>query len=172
MARRVLTALGIAAGLMLAALVAGAAYTALKAPLATTPNSNLNPDNCSPGPCVNLSGYTLWISNVRVQNDIVRMTVKFQNSSVATYASPDDLQLIDAGRRTSIPITGVTGCNTFARHEFSGGEIFGPLNVGFRGSNAPPPLLLPRTPDLGPFFCGADPHIWPARALGAGRGRW
>jgi len=50
MARRVLTALGIAAGLMLAALVAGAAYTALKAPLATTPNSNLNPDNCSPGP--------------------------------------------------------------------------------------------------------------------------
>ena len=132
MARRVLTALGIAAGLMLAALVAGAAYTALKAPLATTPNSNLNPDNCSPGPCVNLSGYTLWISNVRVQNDIVRMTVKFQNSSVATYASPDDLQLIDAGRRTSIPITGVTGCNTFARHEFSGGKVFGPTDLFLR----------------------------------------
>jgi len=164
MARRVLTALGIAAGLMLAALVAGAAYTALKAPLATTPNSNLNPDNCSPGPCVNLSGYTLWISNVRVQNDIVRMTVKFQNSSVATYASPDDLQLIDAGRRTSIPITGVTGCNTFARHEFSGGKVFGPISICFRVSNATPPFILHWTPDLGTFCCQQDLTIWPTSA--------
>src|SRR5204863_3048322 len=112
----------------------------------TTPNSNLNPDNCSPGPCVNLSGYTLWISNVRVQNDIVRMTVKFQNSSVATYASPDDLQLIDAGRRTSIPITGVTGCNTFARHEFSGGKVSATINVCFRASTARPACILHSTP--------------------------
>src|SRR2546429_7842017 len=151
MARRVLTALGIAAGLMLAALVAGAAYTALKAPLATTPNSNLNPDNCSPGPCVNLRGYTMWISNVKVQNDLVRMTVKFQNSSVSTHASPEDLQLIDAARRTSIPITGVTGCNTFARHEFSGGEIFRPPHPGFTGRAATPPPFPPPSPGLGPF---------------------
>src|SRR5256714_14612398 len=97
MPRRLFTALGIAAGLIVAALVLGAAYTALKAPLSTTANSNLNPDNCSPGPCVNVRGYTLWISKVRVQNDIVRMTVKFQNSGVSTPGSPEDLQPIDSG---------------------------------------------------------------------------
>src|SRR5947199_250658 len=113
----------------------------------------VTPDNCCPGPCVKRSGYTLWISNVRGQNDIVRMTVKCQNSSVATYASRDDLQLIDAGRRTSIPITGVTECNTFARHEFSGGKVFGPINICFRVSNATPPFILHWTPDLGTFCC-------------------
>src|SRR2546429_7509577 len=164
MPRRILTAIGIAVGLVVAALVAGAAYSALKAPLATTPNSNLNPDNCAPGPCVNLNGYTLWISNVRVQNDLVHMTVKFQNSSVATHASPEDLQLIDAGRRTSIPITGVTGCSTFARHEFSGGEIFGPLNVCLPGRHAPPPLIPHRAPHPGTVCCGQDITICPTRA--------
>src|SRR6266508_2399611 len=95
MARRLLTVLGVFVGLIVAALVAGAAYAALKAPLSTAPNSNLNPENCSPGPCASLNGYTLWGSKVRVQNDIVHMTVKFQNSSAATHASPDDLHLID-----------------------------------------------------------------------------
>src|ERR1051326_1838812 len=112
MARRALTAIGVVAGLIVAALVAGAAYTALKAPLSTAPNSNLNPENCAPGPCANVNGYVLWISNVSVRNDLVHMTVKFQNSSAATHASPDDLQLIDADRRASTPVTGVSGCST------------------------------------------------------------
>ena len=88
MARRLLTLFGVFAGLIAAALVAGGAYMALKAPLATQPNSNLQPENCSPGPCADINGYTIWISNVRVTNDVVRMTVKFQNSSAATHASP------------------------------------------------------------------------------------
>jgi hypothetical protein len=161
MARRVLTALGIVAGLMVAALVAGAAYSALKAPLSTTPNSNLNPENCSPGPCANVRGFTLWISKVRVQNDLVRMTVKFQNSSAATHVAPEDLQLIDAGRRTSIPVTNATGCNTFARHEFSGGAVFGPIDICFRVSNSTPPFIFHWTPDLGTFCCEQDITIWP-----------
>src|SRR6266480_7846365 len=160
MPRRVLTAIGIAVGLVVAALVAGAAYSALKAPLATTPNSNLNPDNCAPGPCVNLNGYTLWISNVRVQNDLVHMTVKFQNSSVATHASPEDLQLIDAGRRTSIPIADATGCKSFTRHDFNQGALYGPVDICFRVSNANPPFILHWTPDIGPFCCEKDVTIW------------
>jgi hypothetical protein len=161
MPRRVLTALGIVAGLIVAALVAGAAYSALKAPLSTTPNSNLNPENCSPGPCANVKDFTLWISKVRVQNDLVRMTVKFQNSSVATHVAPEDLQLIDAGRRTSTPISNVTGCNTFARHEFSGGAVFGPIDICFRVSNSTPPFIFHWTPDLGTFCCEQDITIWP-----------
>src|SRR5437867_2684501 len=120
MTRRVLTSLGVVVGLIVAALVAGAAYSALKAPLATSSNSNLNPENCSPGPCAEVNGYTLWVSKVRVTNDIVHLTVKFQNSSAATHASPEDLNLIDSGRRSSIPIANIAGCKTFTRHDFSG----------------------------------------------------
>ena len=161
MARRALTALGVVVGLMVAALVAGAAYSALKAPLTTTPNSNLNPDNCSPGPCADVKGFTLWISKVRVQNDLVRMTVKFQNSSVATHVAPEDLQLIDAGRRTSTPISNVTGCKAITRHDFSGGAVYGPIDICFRVSNATPPFIFHWTPDLGTFCCQQDITIWP-----------
>ncbi|TMD17517.1 MAG: hypothetical protein E6I27_10215 [Chloroflexi bacterium] len=161
MTRRLLTSLGVTAGLIVAALVAGGAYMALKAPLSTQPNSNLTPENCAPGPCANVKGYTIWISNVRVQNDVVRMTVKFQNSSAATHASPEDLQLIDAGRRSSIPITDAAGCKSFARHEFSSSELYGPIDICFRVTNSNPPFILHWTPDLGAFCCEKDITIWP-----------
>lgn len=159
--RRLLTAAGVVAGLLAAALIAGGAYMALKAPLTSNPNSNLQPDSCSPGPCANLNGYVIWISNVSVQNDIVRMSVKFQNSSGATHAAPEDLQLIDQGRRSSIPITDAPGCKSFARHEFSGGATFGPVDVCFRVSDATPPFILHWTPDMGTFCCEHDITIWP-----------
>ena len=161
MARRLLTLLGVFAGLIAAALVAGAAYMALKMPLATQPNSSLSPENCSPGPCTTLNGYTLWISNVRVQNDIVRMTVKFQNSSAATHASPEDLTLIDAGRRSSIPIADAPNCKSFARHVFNQGAVFGPVDLCFRVSNSNPPFILHWTPDLGAFCCEKDITLYP-----------
>lgn len=162
MARRLITALGVAVGLMVAALVAALAYTALKEPLNLAPNSNLNPTNCSPGPCADVQGYRIWISNVRLDNDVVRMTVKFQNSSSATHASPEDLQLIDSGRRASNIITDSTGCNTWKRHDFSGGAYFGPLDICFRVSNTTPPFILHWTPDLGTFCCEKDITIWPS----------
>ena len=162
MARRLLTFVAALVGLLVAALIAGGAYMALKAPLGAKPNSNLAPENCSPGPCTNLNGYTIWISNVKVTNDVVRMTVKFQNSSSSTHAAPEDLTLIDASRRQSIPITDSAGCTTFARHDFSGGAYFGPLNLCFRVSNATPPFILHWTPDLGAFCCQRDIQIWPS----------
>ena len=161
MARRLLTLFGVFAGLIAAALVAGGAYMALKAPLATQPNSNLQPENCSPGPCADINGYTIWISNVRVTNDVVRMTVKFQNSSAATHASPEDLQLIDRGRRSSIPITDVTGCKSFTRHEFNHGAVFGPIDICFRVSNSTAPFILHWTPDEGAFCCQKDITLFP-----------
>ena len=162
MARRVIIALGVAAGLMLAALVAAAAYTALKAPFNLNPNSNLAPENCSPGPCADVQGFKIWVSNVRLDNDVVRMTVKFQNSSTATHTSPEDLQLIDTGRRASNIITDSSGCNTWTRHEFSHGAYFGPVDICFRVSNVTPPFILHWTPDLGTFCCQKDITIWPS----------
>jgi len=160
--RRVLTALGVVVGLLVAALIAGASYTALKSPPSTSPSSNLNPDNCSPGPCTNLNGYTIWVSKVRVTNDIVHMTVKFQNSSVATHVAPDDLTLVDSGRHSGIPITGIAGCKSFARTNFNNGATFGPVDICFRVSNATPPFILHWTPDLGTFCCERDITIWPS----------
>ena len=161
MGRRLLTALAVAAGLMVAALVAAAAYTALKAPLATNPNSNLAPENCAPGPCANVQGYKIWISNVRLDNDVVRMTVKFQNSSTSTHVAPEDLQLIDAGRRGSNMISDSSGCNTFTRHDFSNGAYFGPIDICFRVSNTTPPFILHWTPDVGAFCCQKDITLYP-----------
>jgi hypothetical protein len=162
MARRLFTLFGVFAGLIVAALVAGGAYMALKAPLSTQPNSNLAPETCTPGPCSSVNGYTIWISNVRVQNDIVRMTVRFENSSAATHASPEDLTLIDASRRSSIPLTDTpAGCKSFTRHEFNGSPIFGPVDICFRVTNPNPPFILQWTPDLGAFCCERDITIRP-----------
>src|SRR5437867_13017463 len=122
MARRLLTFLAALTGLIVAALVAGGAYMALKSPLTTKPNSDLQPDNCSPGPCANVKRYSIWISAVRVTNDVVRMIVKFQNSSDPRHVASDDLQLIDAGLRPSIPITDSAGGMSFPRPDPLGGQ--------------------------------------------------
>ena len=161
MGRRLLIAFAAVAGLMVAAVVAGAAYSALKAPQQLNPSSNLTPENCTPGPCANVQGYKIWISNVRLDNDVVRMTVKFQNSSTSTHAAPDDLSLIDQGRRSSNMITDSSGCNTFKRHDFAGGAYFGPIDICFRVSNTAAPFILHWTPDVGAFCCEKDITLWP-----------
>lgn len=154
MGRRLLISAAVVVALIVAAVVAVGAYTALKTPLQASSNSNLSPENCTPGPCVNLSGYQLWVSKVSVTNDVVHMTVKFQNSSSSTHASPEDLQLIDAARRSSVPISDVTGCNSWTRHEFKKkGDTFGPIDVCFRVTNTTPPFLLRWSPDIGAFCC-------------------
>lgn len=162
MARRLLITLGVVVALIVAAVVAGAAYTALKAPLSLQTQQNLKPENCSPGPCLDLDGYTMWISNVRVDNDLVRMTVKFQNSSTSTHAAPEDLTLIDSERKQGTPIGDAPNCKVFARTDFRNGAIFGPLDVCFRVTNSTPPFILDWTPDLGAFCCERTLTLWPS----------
>jgi hypothetical protein len=156
MRRRLLTGVGIVAGLAVAAIVAAVAFASLQAPPLIQPNSSLTPENCSPGPCANVQGFTLWVSNVHVDGDLVRMQVKFKNSSASTHASPEDLQLIDANRQSSGVVTGVTGCNTWTRHEFTNGATFGPIDVCFRAANTSHPVILRWSPDLGLFCCETD----------------
>ena len=162
MARRLLLSLGVVVALIVAAVVGGAAYTALKAPLQTKPNSNLAPENCSPGPCADLQGYTIWISNIHVDNDVVYLTVKFQNGSSSTHAAPEDLTLIDSERRQSSPATDLPGCKSFDRHEFSNGQIFGPIGLCFKVTNSTPPFILVWSPDMGTFCCQHQITIWPS----------
>lgn len=158
---RALTAFGIAAGLLVAAIVAYVAYSSLVGPINVTPNTSLTPGNCSPRPCADVQGFTLWMSSVRVDGGLVRMQLKFKNSSVSTHASPEDLRLIDAGGQSSGLVTGAAGCNTWTRHEFSGGATFGPLDVCFHPGDATPPFTLRWSPDLGLFCCETDISIMP-----------
>lgn len=162
MARRLFIVLAVVVVLMVAAVIAGAAYTALKAPLSTRPSTTLAPENCAPGPCADVQGYTLWLSNIRVDNDIVRMTIKFKNSSSATHAAPDDLILIDSERRQGTINDDATGCKTFQRTDFDKGKTFGPIDVCFRVTNSTPPFTLHWSPDLGAFCCQKDIIVWPS----------
>jgi hypothetical protein len=151
--RRFILVIAVVGGLVMAALVATAAYQALRTPVHVPDNSTLTPENCSPGPCVDLKGFTLWVSDVKFEGDLVRMTVKFRNSSTATHASPEDLNLIDTSRHASIPVTDVAGCKSWTRHEFRNGAYFGPIDICFHVSNTTKPFILHWTPDLGPFCC-------------------
>jgi hypothetical protein len=158
--RRLLTDGAVVVGLVLAGLIALFAYQSLVAQPSSS-STNLNPENCSPGPCANVQGFTLWISNVHIQGDLVTMQVKFQNSSPATHASPEDLQLIDSARHSSGLVTGGGDCNTWTRHEFAGGAYFGPIDVCFRVTNTVPPFTLHWSPDLGLFCCETDIAVNP-----------
>jgi len=157
--RRFLLVIAVVGGLIAAAFIGAAAYQALRTPVHVADNSTLTPENCTPGPCVDLKGYTLWVSDIKFEGDLVRMTVKFRNSSTATHASPEDLHLIDAGRRQNIPVTDVAGCKTWTRHEFRNGALFGPIDICFHVSNTTRPFILHWTPDLGPFCCEASLRI-------------
>lgn len=157
MRRRLLKYGAVAAGLLVVMTVAIAAYLAMQVTFQAPTTSDATPSvNCSPAPCANVQGYTLWVTNVKQEGDLVSMQVTFKNSSNATHASPEDLQLIDSKLHTSGLVTNAPGCQTWQRHEFNNGAMFGPLNVCFRASTTEPPLVLRWSPDLGLFCCRTD----------------
>jgi hypothetical protein len=146
-----------AAALLVVVAVAIAAFVAMQVSFQGPTPSGATPSlNCSPAPCANVQGYTLWVSNLKFDGDLVRMSITFKNASGATHASPEDLELIDSKLHTSGLVTDAAGCQTWNRHEFNNGAGFGPLDVCFRVSTAAPPLVLHWSPDLGLFCCQTD----------------
>ena len=158
MARTWLTRAGIGVFLLFALVVAVFAYQSMQAPFDSSnsgsPTAQATPA-CSPAPCLYEQGYTLWISNVTVSGDLVRMQVKFKNSSSSTHSAPEDLTLIDGSHHTARITTSGSDCNTWARHSFDHGATFGPIDICFQVTNTTPPFTLRWTPDLG-FFCCDD----------------
>ena len=162
MNRRWLTGAGIGAGLLVAAVVAVLAFQSMSGPLASSLGiASPSTSACAPAPCLDVQGYTIWVSNVTVQGNLVRMQVKFQNSSDSTHASPEDLSLIDASHNTSKLATDAQNCSTWDRHVFSNGATFGPVDICFHLANTKPPFTLHWTPDFGFFCCEADLTISP-----------
>jgi hypothetical protein len=155
--RRLLVYGAVAAAVLVVLTVAVAAFLAMQIPFQGPSVGRATPAvNCSPAPCANVHGYTLWVSNLKVDGDLVSMQITYKNSSDATHASPEDLQLIDSKRHTSLLVTDAPGCQTWNRHEFNNGAMFGPLGVCFRVSTAAPPLVLRWSPDLGLVCCRTD----------------
>jgi len=46
-----------------------------------TPNGAVPAVNCSPAPCASVQGYTLWVSSLKIEGDLVSMQVTFKNAS-------------------------------------------------------------------------------------------
>lgn len=138
-----------------AAVVAVNAYRAMSAAPSdnTASQAPAGTATCTPAPCTDLQGYTLWVSNVRIEGKLVHMTVMFKNSSSSTHAAPEDLALVDQGNRTSQITTSGADCSTFTRHEFSHGQTLGPINICFHVNDTTPPFRLVWSPDMGAFCC-------------------
>jgi hypothetical protein len=155
--RRLLVYGAAAAAVLVVVAVAIAAFLAMQVSFEGPTTNRATPAlNCSPAPCANVQGYTLWVSKLTVEGNLASMQVTFKNSSSATHASPEDLQLIDSKLHTAGLVTDAPGCQTWSRHEFSNGAMFGPLNICFRVSTTAPPLVLRWSPDLGLFCCRTD----------------
>jgi hypothetical protein len=114
---------------------------------------------CSPQPCLNLQNFTLWVTDVTDQQGVLRMQVRFRNSSDASHASPEDLQLVDSTNQTAPSIQEAPGCTHWSRTEFNNGASYGPITVCFRPGSTKPPLTLRWSPDLGLICCRADLKI-------------
>jgi hypothetical protein len=132
------------------------AYQAMQGSLGSPTGSTVTPGACAPAPCATVQGFTLWVSDMSATGDLVTMKVKFKNSSAATHASPEDLQLIDATGHSSGLTTAQAGCTTWSRHEFGNGATFGPVSICFRVTDTAGPLKLRWSPDLGFFCCVTD----------------
>jgi hypothetical protein len=146
------------AGGILVAILAVVTFIALSQDVAPGGPGD-KPLACTPQPCLDLQDYTMWVSNVTVADGVVRMNVTFRNSSPATHASPEDLQLVDANKHSSPAIQDVAGCTHWSRTEFSNGAKLGPLTICFRTGAVASPLTLRWAPDMGLFCCEADLKI-------------
>jgi hypothetical protein len=146
------------AGGVVIAILAVAAFIALAQGVAPG-GSAVKSLACSPQPCLDVQDYTLWVSNVSVAQDIVRMDITFRNSSAATHADPADLQLVDANHQSWRSVQDAPGCTHWTRTEFSNGAKLGPLTICFRTAAVASPLTLRWAPDMGLFCCEADLKI-------------
>jgi hypothetical protein len=158
MRRRLLGYGAIAVVVLVVGTIAVLAYQSLQVPYqAPTAGSPLPAaGGCTPPPCADLRGYTIWVNNLEVQPDLVTMQVTFRNSSNSTHAAPEDLVLIDSRHNSSPAIFDAAGCTAWSRHEFSRGATYGPVTMCFRAAITTPPLVLRWAPDFGFVCCQID----------------
>ena len=159
--RDLLKYVAIGAGVVVVIGVGVAAFLSLQTPY-QAPSRQPGSAPCTPQPCINVRGYILWVSNLKVDSGLITMNPTFRNSSPATHADPADIQLVDAQNRSAEPVCDAPGCTRWPRTDFNNGASFGPVPECFRPASTAPPLRLHWTPDMGLFCCRADLVIEPA----------
>ena len=148
-------AIGVA--VLIVGTVAVLAYQSLQVPYQAPTVSSPRPAlGCTPAPCADLGGYTLWVTNLEAQDSLVTMQIMFRNSSDSTHAEPADLELIDSRGQSSRPVFDAPGCTPWSRHEFNHGATYGPVTVCFKPTSTAPPLVLRWSPDFGFVCCQTD----------------
>lgn len=145
---------GIGAAALVVVAAGTAAFLSLQTPFQSP--SSQETAACTPQPCLDVRGYVLWVSDLKVDGGLVTMQLTFRNSSAATHADPADLQLIDSHNRTNTAVHDAPGCTPWPRTDFNHGAQFGPVAECFRPASTAPPLTLRWNPDLGFFCCQAD----------------
>lgn len=158
MSKRLLGYGAIAVAVLVVGTIAVFAYRSLQVPYQPPAVSNPVPaaGGCTPAPCADLRGYTLWVNNLAVTPELVTMQVTFRNSSNSTHASPQDLLLIDSQHHPSSPIFDAAGCTSWSRHEFGHSAAYGPVTMCFHVATTAPPLVLRWSPDFGFVCCQTD----------------
>lgn len=158
MGSRLLRNGAIAVAVLVVGTIAVLAYQSLQVPYQAPTIASPLPatGGCAPAPCADLRGYTVWVSNLEVQSDLVTMQLTFRNSSNSTHAAPEDLVLIDSQHHPSPAIFDAAGCTSWSRHEFGHGATYGPVTMCFRLATTAPPLVLRWSPDFGFVCCQTD----------------
>jgi hypothetical protein len=149
---RLLRYAGIGAAAIVVVLVGTAAFISMQGQF-QLPTAAPTSSPCSPAPCASVRGFTLWVSDLKVDAGLVSMQLTFRNSSSSTHADPADLQLVDAQNRVSSAVVDAAGCTAWTRTEFNNGRQFGPVSECFQPASTSPPLTLRWSPDFGLFCC-------------------
>ncbi|HKF16999.1 MAG TPA: hypothetical protein VKF14_07410 [Candidatus Dormibacteraeota bacterium] len=142
-----------AAGLVLVPIAAGLGFLELHSQTGkATPASG-----CTPTPCAEAGGYRVQVSDVTVQDGIVKMQVTFEvRGRQSMHAEPEDFRLREGGQ-TLRPITDrASGCPGWPRTSIPDGSSLGPKPLCFRPAHAASPLMMNWNPDLGltEYFSG------------------
>ena len=133
-----------------------AAFLSMKVPFDVPTTTSQPSAPCSPQPCANVRGFILWVTDVKTDDGLVSMQLKFQNNSAATHADPADIQLIESNGHPNQRVTDAANCTGWPRTEFNNGAEFGPVAECFRPASTSPPLKLHWEPDFGPFCCETE----------------
>lgn len=153
--QRLITYAAIGAGVAVVVAVGIAAFLSLQSPF-QAPTNPSGTTSCDPHPCIDVRGYSLWVSDLKVESGLVTMNIKFRNASSATHADPADIQLVDSQNRSSRAIHDAPGCSAWPRTDFGNGATFGPVPECFRPASTSPPLTLHWSPDMGFLCCDVD----------------
>ena len=104
---------------------------------------------CSPAPCADAGGYRVEVSDIAVQDGLVKVQVRFEVSGQTQHAQPEDFVLRE-GLAIRRPVRDpASGCPSWPRTNIAAGATFGPMPLCFHIATRASALVLNWRPDMG-----------------------